>query len=249
MEREREEPVLIQDTGLTSEVPAPLYDQHLFKKLLVACCDSCERRASLIVPSPSSEDEGSPTCEEDEEEHIVRKKKGHNSGDEGDDEEDEEDEDDENAFECPEENKTEMHDTLANMYFNKVVLPEMEYVEDFADFLIDAELNELPVLKRACERYLCGELNSKQDLLTSLLLELLFLSMVFQLPVMKSMTLTELCNRYSELENVDKLLKQEEYIHLDKRIRQMCDRNLAELVDECKRFREQRLRVHAVQLN
>jgi hypothetical protein len=46
------------------------------------------------------------------------------------------------------------------MYFNKVVLPEMEYVEDFADFLIDAELNELPVLKRACERYLCGELST-----------------------------------------------------------------------------------------
>lgn len=46
------------------------------------------------------------------------------------------------------------------MYFNKVVLPEMEYVEDFADFLIDAELNDLPVLKRACERYLCGELNT-----------------------------------------------------------------------------------------
>lgn len=49
---------------------------------------------------------------------------------------------------------------LANMYFNKVALPEMDYVEDFADFLIDAELNDLPVLKRACERYLCGELNT-----------------------------------------------------------------------------------------
>lgn len=36
----------------------------------------------------------------------------------------------------------------------------MEYVEDFVDFLIDAELNDLPVLKRACERYLCGELDS-----------------------------------------------------------------------------------------
>lgn len=33
-------------------------------------------------------------------------------------------------------------------------------MEDFVDFLIDAELNELPVLKRACERYLCGELDS-----------------------------------------------------------------------------------------
>jgi len=36
----------------------------------------------------------------------------------------------------------------------------MDYVEDFVDFLIDAELNDLPVLKRACERYLCGELNT-----------------------------------------------------------------------------------------
>lgn len=41
-----------------------------------------------------------------------------------------------------------------------MVLPEMEYVEDFVDFLIDAELSDLPVLKRACERYLCGELNT-----------------------------------------------------------------------------------------
>ena len=46
------------------------------------------------------------------------------------------------------------------MYFNKVALPQMEYVEDFANFLIDVEMNDLPVLKRACERYLCGELNS-----------------------------------------------------------------------------------------
>jgi hypothetical protein len=36
--------------------------------------------------------------------------------------------------------------------------------------------------------------------------------MVFQLPVMKSMTLTELCDRYPDLEDVDKLLKQEEYV-------------------------------------
>lgn len=27
-------------------------------------------------------------------------------------------------------------------------------------FQIDAELSDLPVLKRACERYLCGELNT-----------------------------------------------------------------------------------------
>lgn len=36
----------------------------------------------------------------------------------------------------------------------------MDRVEDFADFLIDAELNSLPVLKRACEGYLCSELCS-----------------------------------------------------------------------------------------
>jgi hypothetical protein len=46
------------------------------------------------------------------------------------------------------------------MYFNKIALPQMEFIEDFGDFLITAEINELPVLKRACERYLCGELNS-----------------------------------------------------------------------------------------
>uniref|UniRef100_A0A914ZA22 Uncharacterized protein n=1 Tax=Panagrolaimus superbus TaxID=310955 RepID=A0A914ZA22_9BILA len=97
------------------------------------------------------------------------------------------------------------------MYFNKVALPQMEYVEDFADFLIDAELNDLPVLKRACERYLCGELNGKKDLLTSLLLDLLFLAMLFQLPVMKSMTLTELTERYDEIRDINELLKQEEY--------------------------------------
>lgn len=34
--------------------------------------------------------------------------------------------------------------------------------------------------------------------MTSLLLDLLFLAMVFQLPVMKSMTLTELCDRHTE---------------------------------------------------
>ena len=97
------------------------------------------------------------------------------------------------------------------MYFNKVVLPEMEYVEDFCDFLIDAELNDLPVLKRACERYLCGELNMKKELLTSLVLELLFLSIVFHLPVMKSMTLSELSQRTEELSKPEKLLEQMEY--------------------------------------
>ncbi|KAH7680208.1 Protein C07F11.2, partial [Aphelenchoides avenae] len=111
---------------------------------------------------------------------------------------------------------------------------------------IDAELSDLPVLKRAAERYLCGELNTKKDLMTSLLLDLLFLAMVFQLPVMKSMTLTELCDRHAELEDVDKLLEKEEYKNLDKRIRQISDRNLHDLIDECRRFREQRLRVQSV---
>ena len=37
--------------------------------------------------------------------------------------------------------------------------------------------------------------------------------------------------------------------NLDKRIRQLCgDRNLYDLVDECKRFREQCLRVQCVDL-
>nr|CAD2192487.1 unnamed protein product [Meloidogyne enterolobii] len=160
--------------------------------------------------------------------------------------EDNEDEED-IPFECDEENKAEIHDTLANMYFNKVVLPDMDYVEDFVDFLIDAELNDLPVLKRACERYLCGELNTKKELMTSLILDLFFIAMVFRLPVMKSMTLTELCDRYYEMEDLGILMERDEYKSLDKRIRQLCgDRNLADLVDECKRFREQCLRVQRV---
>ena len=51
----------------------------------------------------------------------------------------------------------------------------------------------------------------KKELMTSLILDLFFIAMVFQLPVMKSMTLTELCERYSELEDVEKLLEQDEY--------------------------------------
>ncbi|VDN56593.1 unnamed protein product [Dracunculus medinensis] len=156
---------------------AGLANSHLFKKLLIACCEGCEKRASLTISEKEESD----------------------------------DSDDENAFECAEENKEKIHDLLANMYFNKIVLPEMEFVEDFADFLIDAELNDLPVLKRACERYLCGELNNKKDLITSLLLDLLFLAIVFNLPVMKSMTLAELSSRTDELVNVEELLKQDEY--------------------------------------
>lgn len=51
----------------------------------------------------------------------------------------------------------------------------------------------------------------KKDLLTSLLLDLLFISIVFQLPVMKSMTLSELSNRTDELSQPDKLMEDEEY--------------------------------------
>uniref|UniRef100_A0A7E4WD85 BTB domain-containing protein n=1 Tax=Panagrellus redivivus TaxID=6233 RepID=A0A7E4WD85_PANRE len=205
--------------------------EHLFKKLLVACCDTCERRASL-GPSVSADDEDSDASDDSED----------------DCDDDMDDDGVETTFECLESNKSEMHDTLATMYFNKVALPNMEYVEDFADFLIDAELNDLPVLKRACERYLCGELNSKRDLLTSLLLDLLFLAMMFQLPVMKSMTLTELADRCDELGDVNVLLREEEYQKLDKRIRQMSDRTLGDLVDECKKFREQRRRVEVVKI-
>ncbi|VDN87218.1 unnamed protein product [Brugia pahangi] len=100
---------------------------------------------------------------------------------------------------------------LANMFFTRVALPEMGFVENFADFLIDAELNNLPVLKRVCEGYLCSELNSKKDLITSLLLELLFLGIVFNLRVLKSMTLSELSDRPDELNGPDALLALDEY--------------------------------------
>ncbi|VDO22833.1 unnamed protein product [Haemonchus placei] len=145
--------------------------------------------------------------------------------------------------------KTFIFQLLANMYFNKIVLPGMEYVEDFVDFLIDAELNDLPVLKRACERYLCGELNTKKDLLTSLLLDLLFISIVFQLPVMKSMTLSELSNRTEELSQPDKLMEDDEYKVLDKRVRSLSDRNLVELIEQCVAFAEQRNRVQVITLS
>ncbi|KHJ85422.1 hypothetical protein OESDEN_14853, partial [Oesophagostomum dentatum] len=126
--------------------------EHIFKKLLINCCDSCERRRGSFFYDSRTEDESEDGAEESETS------------------EDEE----EKCFECRDSDKMHLHDLLANMYFNRMVLPEMEYVEDFVDFLIDAELNDLPVLKRACERYLCGELNTKKDLLTSLLLDLLF---------------------------------------------------------------------------
>lgn len=88
------------------QIPAPLYSQHLFKKLLVACCDSCERRASLIVPSLGSGDDEDDCSSKDEESSAPLKKKDNASGEE----EEEEDEEDDNTFECPEENKADMHD-------------------------------------------------------------------------------------------------------------------------------------------
>ncbi|KAI6182373.1 hypothetical protein M3Y97_00373200 [Aphelenchoides bicaudatus] len=205
--------------------------EHLFKKLLISCCDSCSERRASIIP-----------CADDDYEQVENTEAIEESKDtteNGDSQA--------NTFECCQEDKTEVHDTLANMYFNKVALPSMEFIEDFEDFLIDAQLNDLPVLKRACERYLCGELNTKRDIQTSLLLNLLFLAMVFNLPVLKSMTLTELCERSNELNDVDSLLEQEDYEKLDNRIKRMSgDRSLQDLIDECKRFREQRIRVEQI---
>ncbi|CAI5439756.1 unnamed protein product [Caenorhabditis angaria] len=146
-------------------------------------------------------------------------------------------------FECDQQDKEHIHDMLANLYFNKVVLPQMEYIEDFVDFLIDAELNDLPVLKRACERYLCSELNTKKDISTCLLLDLLFNSIVFNQPVMKSMTLSELSNRTHEFVDLDGLLQQDEFVDLDKRMHNLADRNLTELIEQCINFRDQKARV------
>ncbi len=75
-------------------------------------------------------------------------------------------------------------------------------------------------------------------------MDMLFLSLVFNLPVMKSMTLVELAERQEDLADVDRLLQADEFKELDRRVRSMSDRSLAELVDECLRFREQKLRVH-----
>ncbi|GMT28924.1 hypothetical protein PFISCL1PPCAC_20221, partial [Pristionchus fissidentatus] len=193
--------------------------EHLFKKLLIACCDGCERRRASV----------SDRLDEDD-------------GDEGDDDDSE---DEPESFECTEQDKEHVHDMMANMYFEKICLPQMEYVEDFIDLLIDAELNDLPVLKRACERYLCGELNTKKDLFTSLLLDLLFISIVFNLNVMKSMTLSELSTpeRMEEIKRPDLLMEDEEYKKLDKRIRSLSDRNLIELIEQCSTFADQRSRV------
>lgn len=86
----------------------PERTEHLFKKLLVACCDSCERRAS--VHHISSCDEEGHSDENKEETH---------------DEEDEENQCEEEAppaFECPEENKAEVHDVSEIRNYSTVVV-------------------------------------------------------------------------------------------------------------------------------
>ncbi|CEF64511.1 Hypothetical protein SRAE_1000276500 [Strongyloides ratti] len=210
----------------------------LFKKLLIACCESCERRASISV---QHYDDGVEENEKDNMENAEKKSLSDIDG-----EEDDELDDSSGPFECCEESQIEIHDAMANMYFTKVALPLMEFIEDFADFLIDAEINDLPVLKKACERYLCTELITKKDIKTSIILDFLFLSMVFQLPVMKSMTLCESTERYKEIRDVEALMKLEEYQEIDKRIRSMSERNLPELIDEIKKFREQKMRIQRV---
>ncbi|KAM3720619.1 Aspartate--tRNA(Asp/Asn) ligase [Dirofilaria immitis] len=203
--------------GLKDE---PGYKTILFKKLLMACCDGCQKRAKIM-----------------EEENLEM------------DQEEIDEVDNENAFECNEQSKDTIHEMLANMFFTKVVLPEMDYVENFADFLIDVELNNLPVLKRVCEGYLCSELNSKKDLITSLLLELLYLAIVFNLRVLKSITLSELSNRPEELDEPDALLVLDEYKNLDCRMIKLSGSNLVEVIEEVQRFREQRLRTKLVKIN
>ncbi|VDM94808.1 unnamed protein product [Thelazia callipaeda] len=193
------------------------YETVLFKKLLTACCNGCQRKAKLLEEESLEAD-----LEETDEMN------------------------DESTFECNEQNQEGVHEVLANMFFTKVAMPEMDYVEDFADFLIDVELNKLCVLKRACENYLCNELRSKKDLITSLLLDLLFLTIVFNLPILKSMTLSELSNRPEELNEPHALLALEEYKSIDRRMKKLSGRNLIELIEEVKRFREQRLRTQLV---
>uniref|UniRef100_A0A915Q4F1 Uncharacterized protein n=1 Tax=Setaria digitata TaxID=48799 RepID=A0A915Q4F1_9BILA len=199
----------------------PAYKTILFKKFLMACCDGCQKRAKIMEEKNFEMDNNKET------EALT----------------------DENGFACSEQNKHDIHETIANMFFTKVALPEMHYVEDFADFLIDTELNNLPVLKRACEGYLCSELNSKKDLITSLLFDLLFLAIVFNLRVLKSMTLSELSNRPEELDEPDALLAREEYKNLDRRMMKLSGRSLTELIEEVQRFREQRLRTKPVNMN
>ncbi|KAJ1347287.1 hypothetical protein KIN20_002313 [Parelaphostrongylus tenuis] len=65
---------------------------------------------------------------------------------------------------------------------------------------------------------------------------------------MKSMTLSELSNRTEELSQIDRLMEDEEFKVLDKRIRSLSDRNLVELVEQCLSFSEQRNRVQVITL-
>jgi hypothetical protein len=74
------------------------------------------------------------------------------------------------------------------------------------------------------------------------------------------MTLTELCERHEELSDVDRLLEQEDYrfasnkisansnfSNLNNRIKQMNSHwSLQYLIDKCKSFREQRVRVQQI---
>ncbi|VDP15677.1 unnamed protein product [Heligmosomoides polygyrus] len=197
---------------------------------MISCCESCERRRGSFMYDGRTEDEQEDAeesdsgddeeekcfeCRDSEKEHVhdvsLLGLKKRTQSEHLHDTPFKSPVHPASSFCCASASKRCVLQLLANMYFNKIVLPAMEYVEDFVDFLIDAELNDLPVLKRACERYLCGELNTKKDLLTSLLLDLLFISIVFQLPVMKSMTLSELSNRTDELSQPDKLMEDEEY--------------------------------------
>lgn len=103
-----------------SEAAQPPPSTSLFKKLLTACCDSCERRASLAPGSIRPlelRNESTPARYQasfTSEGSAV----GEDSGDEVVD----------NAFECAEAQKQDTHDELANMWLAKVALPVMEFV-------------------------------------------------------------------------------------------------------------------------
>lgn len=129
----------LNNTNTGGTISSYPYDQHLFKKLLIACCDSCERRASLIVPNFGNSGFGGSGNDDDDdddtdngndndntninetlstsialnlnqlEQHRISSAKDDPlSGDETDDEDD-------NVFECPEENKAEMHDVSSRL--------------------------------------------------------------------------------------------------------------------------------------
>lgn len=70
--------------------------EHLFKRLLVACCDSCERRASVHQLN---------CCEEE-----GHSDENHDVADENDEDQPDGDEETPHTFECDEVNKAEIHD-------------------------------------------------------------------------------------------------------------------------------------------